>query len=119
MDVYLVADSALEEDLLPRLSGVKRVSVVGAARDAVEALKGINQAKPHMVIVAVNPIDGSGIDVLSGIAGSDHRPLVYVIANGGCEKTRARCTRAGVSRYFEQAQLDRLVDTVASLAPAC
>ncbi|PYS94306.1 MAG: response regulator [Acidobacteria bacterium] len=104
--IFIVDDSkALRERLVSMLSELEGVEVVGQARSAAEAIAGIRDLKPRVVILDIQMPGGSGIEVLRTIKQDSHPPIVLMLTNHQLPQYREKCMALGAD-YF----LDKTID---------
>src|SRR5258707_15688660 len=73
--VYIVDDSdSIRQRLVAMLEAMPGIDVVGEARGATEAIRGIIAAQPDSVLLDLNLVEGSGMEVLKTV----HRQLPVV-----------------------------------------
>lgn len=116
--VFLVDDSPLiMERLNALLVTVEGVQIIGAARTAGAAIRGIQHLTPDLVILDFQLPDGTGTDVLKAIRAGQHAPLTIMLTNCGDAQYRVRCLRWGVDYWFDKSQdFERVIETCRQLS---
>jgi len=102
--VFIADDSeAVRERLRELVSEVDSVKVVGEAGDGAEALEGIVDCQPHVVILDIRMPQFNGFDVLDLLAGEESRPVIIVLTAFAYRQYRERCLEAGATYFFDKA----------------
>ena len=115
--VYIVDDSkALRARLVELLSGIEGVSIVGQARTAAEAIEGIRQLKPRVVILDIQMPGGSGLEVLKAVKGEADAPIVLILTNHPYEQYRTKCFALGADYFLDKTRdFDKLTGIFSAL----
>jgi DNA-binding NarL/FixJ family response regulator len=101
MRVFLVDDSLLIRQRLARmLLSVKGVQVVGEALQAREATSSILQIKPDLVVLDVQLLSGTGMEVLQSIKKVQPAPIVIIVTN--FPEYRKKYLEAGADFFFDK-----------------
>ena len=101
MRVFLVDDSLLIRQRLARmLLSVKGVQVVGEALQAREATSSILQIKPDLVVLDVQLLSGTGMEVLRSIKKVQPAPIVIIVTN--FPEYRKKYLEAGADFFFDK-----------------
>jgi DNA-binding NarL/FixJ family response regulator len=110
MMIFIADDSdSVRERLTAILSEIEGAEVIGQARNAAEAIKGIRSLKPHVVVLDIQMPDGSGIDVLRTIKQDSQPPLVMMLTNHAYPQYRKRCMERGADFFLDKSrELERL-----------
>jgi len=100
----LIADDSIEvrERLVGMLSELQGVEIVGQAQNVNEAIIGIRNLRPSVVILDVRMPDGTGINVLQAIKQNQFAPVVIVLTNYPYLQYRKKCTEAGADWFFDK-----------------
>jgi len=99
--VFLVEDSILIRQRLARmLSSVKGAQVVGEALEARDAATSIGQLKPDVVILDIQLLNGTGMEVLQSVKKTKPPPVVIVVTN--FPEYRTRYLNAGADFFFDK-----------------
>jgi DNA-binding NarL/FixJ family response regulator len=116
MTVFVVEESpALAARLLERLQLVPEVSVIGVARNVMEALRVIPVLEPDVVITDTESGDGGGLALLHVLQA--RRAMVRrgprVLLWTGCQDPRRRAVAEGLgveARFDKAREVDLLVE---------
>ena len=101
MKVFLVDDSLLIRQRLARmLLSVKGVQVIGEALQAREATTSILQLKPDLVVLDVQLLSGTGMEVLQSIKQTKPAPIVIIVTN--FPEYRKKYLEAGADFFFDK-----------------
>jgi DNA-binding NarL/FixJ family response regulator len=103
MNVFIVEDSeVMRESLRTMLSEFQDVRIVGYAADETGAIGQIDAILPDAVILDLNLLSGSGINVLKNI--KKHHPdiKVIVLTNYTDEQYVDACKRAHADYFFDK-----------------
>jgi two-component system response regulator DevR len=112
--VFVVEDSpAVRSRLVELLGEIDGVCVVGEAQTPDEAVAGIRETQPHCVVLDLQLIGGTGIDVLRAVhPGSPEIAFVVLTAHSTGQYRRA-CMQAGASWFLDKSsEFDRLKEVV-------
>ncbi|MDE3088485.1 MAG: response regulator transcription factor [Chloroflexota bacterium] len=101
MKIFLVDDSILIRQRLARmLSRVQGVQVVGEALQARDAANSILQLKPDVVILDIQLLGSTGMEVLQSIKKTKPSPVVIMVTN--YPEFRSRYLDAGADFFFDK-----------------
>ena len=101
MRVFLVDDSLLIRQRLARmLLNVKGVQVVGEALQARDATSSILELKPDLVVLDVQLLSGTGMEVLKSVKKLDPAPIVIIVTN--FPEYRKKYLEAGADFFFDK-----------------
>ncbi len=112
MKVFIADDSKIVVDrLADLLRDVRGVEVAGQAGDALEAVRCIRQVNPDAVILDLQMLGGSGLDVLRAIR-PDHPGLyVLICTNYAYPQFREECLSAGANYFLDKStEFDKIPD---------
>ena len=116
-NVFIVDDSASIRLRLAQLVTSEAVRVVGEAGSASEAIAGILRVRPDSVLLDLNLLGSTGIDVMRMVV--PHAPDVtfVVLTNHFEPQYRDACMQAG-ARYFldKSCDLDKVPGVLAEIA---
>lgn len=120
MKVFLVEDSApILERLKAMLEAIPGVAVVGHAASAREAIAGILDARPDVVVLDLKLANGSGFEVLSDVHARAPGIDFYMLSNFASEPYRRHAERLGALGFFDKSkEFERVRDVVAQRAAA-
>jgi two-component system, NarL family, response regulator DevR len=116
--VYLVEDSDVVRTRLERLLGlIPGVRMIGHASTAHDAIRDIHAKHPDLVLLDLGLAEGSGFDVLSGVAGMEPSPEIYLMSSFAPEPYRGLARRLGAKDCFDKTNdFERVRDLVAERA---
>ena len=101
--VFLVEDSPLLcGRLKAMLASVPGATLVGEAADVEEAIGGILDAKPDLVLLDLCLESGSGFDVLRAVQRSEPGIDFYMLSNFSSEPYRRHAERLGARGFFDK-----------------
>jgi DNA-binding NarL/FixJ family response regulator len=101
--VYLVEDSpVLRERLTAMLSTIAGAVTVGYSSGAEDALHGIAEHRPDVVVLDLKLAQGSGFDVLRALKDSMPPKGVYVLSNFAAEPYRRVATQLGARGFYDK-----------------
>jgi two-component system response regulator DevR len=114
MKVFLVEDSLLIRDRLRRmLQDLDGIEIAGETGDAREAIGGIPQARPDVILLDIHLLGGSGIDVLRALKKREQFPVIIVLTNYAYPQYRQKCLEAGADYFFvKSTEFDRVIPTL-------
>jgi DNA-binding NarL/FixJ family response regulator len=116
--VFIVDDSApIRARLAEMLSTMAQVRVVGEADSAREAVAGILRARPDSVLLDLNLMGRTGIDVLKTIRPKAPDIVFVVLTNHAEPQYRRACTEAGAAYFLDKSsEFDRVREVIAEIA---
>lgn len=116
--VYIVEDSAaIRARLAEMLSRMERVSVVGEADSAREAVAGILRVRPDSVLLDLNLMGRTGIDVMRSVHPQAPDIVFVVLTNHAEPQYRRAATDAGAAYFLDKSrEFDRVREVIAQIA---
>lgn len=116
--VYIVEDSAaIRSRLAEMLARMDRVSVVGEAESAREAVAGILSARPDSVLLDLNLMGRTGIDVMRTVLPKAPEIVFVVLTNHAEPQYRRAATDAGAAYFLDKSrEFDRVREVIAEIA---
>lgn len=116
--IFIADDSRLVvERLTALLATIEGVQVIGAARTARAAIRGIQHLTPDLVILDFQLPDGNGIDVLKVIKKPLSSPCVMLLTNSAYPQYRIECIQHGADYFFDKSlDFDQAVETCRHLS---
>lgn len=103
--IFIADDSeVLRERLTAMLSEIEGAEVIGQAANAVEAVEGIHNLKPDVVILDIHMPGGNGIDVLKTIKQASEPPLVLMLTNNASPQYRKKCMELGSDFFLDKSR---------------
>ncbi|OGA11599.1 MAG: hypothetical protein A3D95_07650 [Betaproteobacteria bacterium RIFCSPHIGHO2_12_FULL_69_13] len=120
LKVYLVEDSpVLRERLEAMLATIAGARTVGYASGAEDAVRGIGEQRPDVVVLDLKLAQGSGFDVLRGLKGLSPPVDVYVLSNFATEPYRRIAAQLGARGFFDKShEFNELRQALAERAAA-
>lgn len=116
LTVYIVEDSfPVRERLIEAVADVPNARVVGQADAITEALEGVRQVQPRVLIVDVQLRRGSGIRLLKQLraTGNGLPELVIVVTNYPTDDYRKASEDCGANHFFDKAsEFDKVRDVL-------
>ena len=116
--VYIVEDSApIRARLAEMLSLMERVSVVGESGNAREAVAGILRVRPDSVLLDLNLMGRTGIDVMRSVHPKAPEIVFVVLTNHAEAQYRRAATDAGAAYFLDKSnEFDRVREVIAEIA---
>lgn len=103
--IFIADDSeVLRERLTAMLSEIEGAKVIGQAANAVEAVEGIHNLKPDIVILDIHMPGGNGIDVLKTIKQASQPPVVLMLTNNASPQYRKKCMELGSDFFLDKSR---------------
>lgn len=115
----LIADdtAVLLERLSVKVSEIKRVEVIGLAKDTPEAISLFDSLKPDAVILDIQMPGGSGLDVLHHIKRARPDTTVVVMTNSPYPQYREASISAGADFFMDKSNdLREIIKVINDLA---
>jgi DNA-binding NarL/FixJ family response regulator len=116
--VFIVDDSASIRTRLAQLvTSPGQVAVVGEAANATEAVAGILELRPDSVLLDLNLMGSTGLDVMREVRPQAPDVVFVVLTNHFEPQYREACFNAG-ARYFldKSCDLDKVPHVIAEIA---
>jgi DNA-binding NarL/FixJ family response regulator len=116
--VYIVEDSpAIRSRLAEMLSGMERVRVVGEADSAREAVAGILRTRPDSVLLDLNLMGRTGLDVMKSVRPKAPGVVFVVLTNHAEPQYRRAASDAGAAYFLDKSrEFDRVREVIAEIA---
>jgi DNA-binding NarL/FixJ family response regulator len=90
--------------------------IVGVAKTGTEAINGVAELQPDVLILDMAMAGGSGFDVLQGIKQLPSAPLIIVLTN--YPAYRQRSLEAGADYFFDKSsEFDQFLELLERLMP--
>lgn len=117
MNVFIVEDStSIRQRLAAMLGDIEGVSVVGQAETPGEALEGILRTRPDSVVLDIQLIGGSGLDVLRKAHPQVPATVFIVLTNHADLQYRRICMEAGAAYFFDKSsEIAKVREVIAGL----
>ena len=118
--VFIVDDStSIRVRLAEMLGRMTDVTVVGEASCAPEAVAGILRTHPDSVLLDLNLMGHTGLDVMRAVRPKAPGVVFVVLTNHSESQYRDASLEAGASYFLDKSQdLDRVRDVIAEIAAA-
>lgn len=115
-NVYLVEDSApVRARLAEMLVEIGGVAIVGEAVTPASAIDGILLTRPHYVVLDLQLIGGSGIEVLRQICPVLPGIVFIVLTNHPDPQYRRICMQSGASHFLDKtADFNKVREVIAT-----
>lgn len=105
MKVFLVEDSpVIRERLREAVALVDGAEVVVEAETELEAVRGILERRPDVVVLDLALAKGSGVEVLRQVKAAQPAIKVIVLTNKTEPQYRNRCMALGADRFLDKAR---------------
>ena len=117
--VFIADDSlVIREHLVAMLDELPRIVIVGQAENVAEAINGILELRPDVVILDVRMPGGSGIDVLQTIKQDEPAPVVIILTNYPHPAYRQKCLQAGADFFLDKStEFDQIPELIERYTP--
>ena len=103
MKVFIADDSsAVVERLADLLKEVPGAELAGQAADVPGAVKGVRRIKPDALILDLQMLGGSGLDVLRAVRADYPRLQVLICTNYAYPQYREECMTAGANFFLDK-----------------
>ena len=114
--IYIVDDSiAIRQKLIALLAECKQVRVIGQAGLAEEAIKGIRDLQPDMVLLDIRLPGRSGLWLLSQIKSVWPKMAVIIMTNYDYPQYRRQSFDAGADEFFNKTlEFERMIHLLVS-----
>ncbi|HCA80888.1 MAG TPA: two-component system response regulator [Bacteroidetes bacterium] len=118
MKLFVADDSSMIRERIVRMvTNTPNVQLVGEAADGMEALRGIRETKPDLVILDLKMPKASGIEILPLIKLLSTPPTVMVLTNYATRHHREACAKFGADYFFDKStELEKALELIESLA---
>jgi DNA-binding NarL/FixJ family response regulator len=118
--VFIVDDSApIRARLAEMLAGMAEVRLVGEAGSARDAVAGILRTLPDAVLLDLNLMGQTGLDVLRAVRPQAPATVFVVLTNHSETQYRDACAGAGAAYFLDKStELERVRNVLAEIASA-
>lgn len=111
--VFLADDSAVIRDRVARMLTDREMAIVGHAETPKASIEGILAAHPDVVVLDVQLLGGTGLEVLRTVRAADPTIAFVVFSNNSNVAYRKRYLSAGAERFLDKsAEFEQLVPAV-------
>jgi DNA-binding NarL/FixJ family response regulator len=101
--VFIADDSLIvREHLVTMLDELTGLEIVGQAENVAEAINGILERQPDVVLLDIRLTGGSGIDVLQTILRDEPVPVVIILTNYPYSAYRQKYLQAGADFFLDK-----------------
>lgn len=101
--VFLVEDApGIRTRLAAMLTALPDVTLVGEAESVTEAIAGITATRPDAVVLDLQIIGGSGLEVLKACRAALPHLRVAVLTNFATDQHRRACLAAGAEHFLDK-----------------
>ena len=116
--VFIVDDSAsIRVRLAEMLGRMADVAVVGEAASAAEAIAGILHTLPDSVLLDLNLVGRTGLDVMRAVRPRAPEIVFVVLTNHSEPQYRQVCAEAGARFFLDKSnEFDRVREVIAQIA---
>jgi DNA-binding NarL/FixJ family response regulator len=116
--VYIVDDSQpVRARLAHLLRSLPHVTVAGEAGSANEAIAGILRLRPDSVLLDLNLMGGTGIEVMRKVRTAAPEVVFIVLTNHFEAQYRDACLDAGAAYFLDKScELDKVAGVLAEIA---
>ena len=98
------------------LAELPKNEIIGEAGDGEEAIKGILELHPDVVILDIRMPGGSRIDVPQAIKREDQVPTVIMLTNYPYPQYRKKCMDLGADYFFDKySEFEKVMETLEGL----
>ena len=118
MKVILVEDSLrVRESVKQMLGEIAGVVVSGEFASATDAISGIDQLLPDLVIIDIGLRDSNGLDVLGHVSAAHPRTETIVFSDRAGADYRKRASALGATHFFSKiGETEKLYSAVAAMS---
>jgi DNA-binding NarL/FixJ family response regulator len=118
--IFIVDDSAaIRTRLAEILASVPNVVIVGEAESASQAIAGILRTQPDSVLLDLNLMGSTGIDVMRAVRPKAPGVVFVVLTNHAEPQYRQASTRAGAAYFLDKSRdFERVPEVIAEIAAA-
>lgn len=120
LKVFIAEDSlGIRERLIELIGEIDRASVVGVAETPADAISGILNTRPDLVVLDYQLLGGTGVEVMQAVLPKVPTMIFAVLSNHASPQYRRTCQKAGASWFFDKStEFGRIKHVIAGLAPA-
>ena len=115
--IVIVDDSNLvRERLVKMLNAISGIEIAGEAANPQDALRIIQDRKPHIVIIDIKIPGENGIEVLKKIKKANKAVIAIIITNYPFTQYRAKCFENGADYFYDKSyEYGKIVETIEGL----
>lgn len=118
-NVFIVDDSApVRSRLADLLAGSASLRLAGEAATAGEAIAGILRTLPDAVLLDLNLMGHTGLEVLRAVRRAHPEVVFVVLTNRSAPQYRRASAEAGAAYFLDKStDIERVVDVLSGIAP--
>jgi RNA polymerase sigma factor (sigma-70 family) len=115
--IFLADDHKMVREGFCNTLGVEEdFEVIGQADDGLQAIKGVKELEPDVVIMDINMPNLNGIDAVKEIRKSNEHTKIIILTMLDNERFIIEALSAGINGYlFKDADLDELINAIRSI----
>lgn len=119
LKVFIVEDSLpIRERLIELMDEIDGAAVVGVAETPAEAITGILNKRPDLVVLDYQLLGGTGVEVMRAVLPKAPSMVFAVLTNHASPQYRRTCEEAGASWFFDKStEFGKIKHVIAGLAP--
>jgi DNA-binding NarL/FixJ family response regulator len=101
--VFIAEDSLIvRERLVAMCNQLECAEVVGQAQNVAEAIDGIENLRPEVVILDAQMPGGNGIEVIHHLNNGTAKPLIIMLTNYAYSAFRQKCLATGADYFLDK-----------------
>jgi DNA-binding NarL/FixJ family response regulator len=115
--IVIVDDSNLvRERLVKMLNATSGIEIAGEATNSYDALRVIQDKKPHIVIIDIKIPGENGMEVLKKIKKVNKAVIAIIITNYPITQYRTNCFENGADYFYDKSyEYGKVVETIEGL----
>ena len=119
LKVFIAEDSlVIRERLIELIGEIDRAAVVGVAETPADAITGILNTGPDLVVLDYQLLGGTGVEVMRAVLPKAPTMTFAVLTNHASPQYRRICQKAGASWFFDKStEFGKIKHVLAGLAP--
>lgn len=119
MELLIVDDHAeYIERVIELISGERELKYISTANTYADAVRVIEQKKPHIILLDVNLPDKSGIDLLRYIKQQKIIARIVMITNQATPYYKKQCLALGADYFLDKSNDFEMISTVVATLSA-
>jgi DNA-binding NarL/FixJ family response regulator len=117
LSIVIVDDSNLvRERLVKMLDAISGIEIAGQAANSQDALRVIQDKKPHIVIIDIKIPVENGIEVLKKIKKVNKAVIAIIITNYPFTQYRTNCYENGADYFFDKSnEYGEVIETIENM----
>lgn len=106
----------MRQNLTDLVSGLPRLEIVGMARDGVEAIDGVNNLIPDVLILDIHMPRRNGLEVLRKVRADQSKCVVIILTKLVDDFYRRKCLELKADYFFDKfTEFDQFVTLLKSM----